>query len=344
MSLDPYKVLGVAKDTSANDVKKAYYKLAQKYHPDKNPGDKVAEEKFKEISSAYDILSDPQKKSAYDNLGKDAFFQRGPDGQGYHGPDFSQGVPPQFSEIFENLFGQGFTFRTGTSQTRNPFEDFFLNTQRGHGKRNKRESARGQDLEYSLTLDFLQAVKGARITINIDLPSICSKCEGTGYLTSGRGFKACPKCHGNGKILEPEEIVVTIPVGATDGQRLRVKGKGAPGENGGTPGDLFLLVHVAQDANFRRDGNNLLVEKKISLYRALLGGSIEMETLTGRTSLKVPAGTQNGAKLRLQGKGIAPTKGKAGDMIVTLKVVLPTRLSPEAKNLVQELEELAPMD
>ncbi|MDR1165617.1 MAG: DnaJ domain-containing protein [Deltaproteobacteria bacterium] len=347
MSLDPYKVLGVDEKASSEDLKKAYRKLALRYHPDKNPGDKAAEEKFKEISEAYDILSDPEKKSAYDSLGKETFFSRGTDGRGYTAPDFSGGVPPQFADILSALFGDGVTFGGGFERDGGfSRSGGFGQGARQGGRRAARNVARkGEDITHLLPLSFLAAAKGTKINLSLDLPKTCELCGGSGIVAGkGNSVNSCGNCRGTGKIAGTKLIAATIPAGAVDGQKLRLKGNGGPGEHGGPPGDLFLVVKVEPDSSFKRDGNNILVEEKISLYRALLGGSTEIATLNGRSSLKVPAGTQNGAKLRLKGQGIAPSKGKAGDMIVTLKVVLPVNLDPEAKELVERLEKLAPLD
>jgi DnaJ-class molecular chaperone len=337
MSLDPYKALGVDKTADAEAIKKAYRKLALKYHPDKNPGDKAAEEKFKELSEAYDILSDPDKKAAYDNLGGEQFYTRGTDGRGYQAPDFSKGFPrfEEFDDFISQIFGGGFGGSFGGS---------FGGQSKSRGGKRGPAPRRGRDHEFPIQLNFLDAARGSKVNLSFDLPVGCPTCGGTGTITYGNGLRGCPECGGTGKAKKKTEISVTIPSGATDGQRLRIKGKGEPGEFGGPSGDIILAVTVAPDKVFKRDGLNLLVDKKVSLYTLLLGGRTEVPTLNGRTSLSVPKAAQNGAKLRLKGLGITQNKGKAGDMIVTLRAVLPTNISEEAQAEVERLADLAPVE
>jgi molecular chaperone DnaJ len=340
MSLDPYKVLGVDKSIGPEDLKKAYRKLALQYHPDKNPGDKAAEEKFKEVSEAYDILSDPAKRSAYDSMGQEKFYTQGTDGRGYTRPDFSS-FNMDIDDLLKTFMGEGFGGGQGG------FDVFGKAGGRGRGSRQEGRSyrpARGQDLEYSLRLGFRDAASGLKVTVSVDVPRPCPKCGGQGILAAGAGMRSCPDCGGQGRVKTPQDLTATIPAGAEDGQRLRLKGKGGPGEHGGQPGDLLLVVKVDPDPDFKRSGNDLLLEKRISLYTAALGGQTEVRTLTGRSSLMVPPGTQNGGRVRLKGKGIAPPKGKAGDLIVTFKVMLPGKLDGEARELMERLSELAPAE
>jgi molecular chaperone DnaJ len=243
MSLDPYKTLGVEKTTDADSIKKAYRKLALKYHPDKNPGDKAAEEKFKEVSEAYDILSDPDKKAAYDNLGSEQFYTRGTDGRGYQAPDFSKGFPQyeDLEEFLNSIFGGTFVKAKKAGSKRGP------------------SPRKGRDHEYPLQLNLLDAARGAKIHLALDLPTPCQRCGGTGTIMYGNGLRGCPECGGSGKIKTKNEITVTIPTGATDGQRLRVKGKGEPGDFGGQSGDIILIVNILPDKVFKRDGLNLLI-------------------------------------------------------------------------------------
>jgi DnaJ-class molecular chaperone len=356
MSLDPYKALDVEKSAKAEDIKKAYRKLALKYHPDRNPGDKAAEERFKEISEAYDILSDPAKRSAYDTMVSESFYRQGTDGRGYTAPDFSS-MNVDLDDLLNSILGggaRGGRSRGGSSSSGagdGGFFDELFGKPRGRGKAGRSSSwgqgrpSRGQDLDYNLRMSFRDAAAGSKATISIDLPKECPSCHGSGMLTVGAGgIRGCPECGGKGSVTAPKELSVVIPSGAVDGQRLRIKGNGAPGADGGPPGDLYLVVKVDQDPDFRRSGNDLLLEKRISLYTAVLGGQTEVKTLTGRSSLKVPPGTQNGGRVRLKGKGVAPAKGKAGDLIVTFKVMLPGKLEGEARELMERLAALAPVE
>ncbi|MDR1609186.1 MAG: DnaJ domain-containing protein [Deltaproteobacteria bacterium] len=327
MSLDPYKTLGVDKKAKPEDIKKTYRKLARKYHPDLNPGDKAAEAKFKELSEAYDILSDPTKKSEYDNLGQEAFYQRGFDGSGYK-PNFDSS---SWMDLFNDILGGP------RANKRNTFtfgRDFSF----GGGQK-------GQNREHKLVLDFRTALSGSEVTLDLDVTEVCQRCGGQGVLASGGGAKACPVCLGRGQVSSRQTLKARIPAGVKDGQSIRLKGKGWPGENGGEPGDLLLKITVAPDEVFTREGDNLRLEASISLYECLLGGSVEIPTLNGRANLKLPAGTQNGQTFRLKGHG-APTGGgqkKTGDLYVTVKVILPAKLTPEALDLVQKLSEVAPV-
>ncbi|MDR2611404.1 MAG: J domain-containing protein [Deltaproteobacteria bacterium] len=340
MSLDPYKTLGVSKGASPEEIKKAYRKLAVKYHPDKNPGDKAAEEKFKEVSEAYDILGDPAKKSAFDTMGSETFYRQGTDGRGYSGPDFSSMRNMDLDDLLNSLFG---------GATAGGFDMFGKSRPRGGGGRGRGETwgqrpARGRDIEYSLSLPFRDAALGTKVSLSINVPQACPQCGGAGVLAAGGGMRACPGCRGQGTVQQPRELSAQIPAGAVDGQKLRLKGSGGPGEHGGASGDLYLLVRVDPDPDFRRSGSDLLLDKRIGLYTAVLGGQTEVKTLTGRSSLKVPPGTQNGARVRLKGKGIVPSRGKAGDLIVTFRVVLPGRPEGEARELFERLAGLAPVE
>jgi molecular chaperone DnaJ len=337
MNLDPYKALGVDKKASAEDIKKSYRKLARKYHPDVNPGDKQAEEKFKELSVAYDILSDPGKKAEYDNLGQEAFYERGFGGAGYKQPDFDTGSFP-WADLFGDLFGggaKGGRPARGRSAGGFSFDGF-------GGFASEKAAARGANREHSLSIDFRDAVAGHDITMELDAPETCGRCGGQGLIANGGGQRVCPVCGGQGSVMGRQTLKAHVPAGVKDGQKIRLRNKGYPGRNGGAPGDLNLLVKVRPDSVFSRDGDDLAMEKKISLYLALLGGAAEVPTISGKASLKIPAGTQNGARFRLKGKGVAAA-GKAGDLYVTIKVVLPPKLTDEAAGLVRRLQELAPL-
>jgi molecular chaperone DnaJ len=333
MSLDPYKTLGVDQKSKPEDIKKAYRKLARKYHPDLNPGDKVAEAKFKELSEAYDILSDPAKKSEYDNLGKEAFYQSGFGGAGYKGPNFESGDFP-WADIFNDILGGG--FRGSRKKSSNPFAREF----------NFGGSKKGQDREHHLNLNFRQALSGSEVTLDVESTDPCPRCGGQGVTSAGGGIKGCPLCQGRGAVNNRQTLKAHIPAGVKDGQTIRLKGKGYPGVNGGPNGDILLKVSISPDPVFSRQGEDLRLESSVPLYVCLLGGSIEVPTLTGRANLKIPVGTQNGQTFRLKGHGVPllGTQKKAGDLLVTIKVVLPNKLSPEATELVEKLSHAAPMD
>lgn len=304
---DYYKILGVSKDASQKDIKKAYRKLASKYHPDKNSGDKAAEEKFKEINEANEVLSDPEKRKKYDVLGENwtAYQQGGGDweqyanrGRGRRGPGGGQtfhfeGDPSEF-------FGSG-----GHSS----FFDMFFGEGAGRGGQGRRRQAafRGRDVEAEMPITLLEAYQGSKRTFE----------------------------------LGGKKMRITIKPGAYDGQRLRLKGKGQPGVNGGPAGDLYIVLKLQPDPRFRREGDNLVVEKKIDLYTAILGGKVEVPTMSGSVKLTVPKGSESGKTLRLRGKGM-PKYGKTshGDLLVKLNVTMPKNLTAEEERLFQQLREL----
>jgi molecular chaperone DnaJ len=345
MGIDPYKVLGVDKKADADTIKKAYRKLARKYHPDVNPGDKAAEEKFKDLSMAYDILSDAEKRAQYDNMGSEEFCKRGAGGN--YQADFNFDSF-RWDDLFADLFGGGASKRrtSGSSRRGSGFEfggdggDFGQFFSYGGQK----APSKGADRGLELTLDFRDAVNGTQIALEIEDPEPCARCGGQGVLASGGGVKNCPDCQGRGTISKKKTIRAKIPAGVADGQKIRLKGKGLPGPGGGPPGDLNLVVRVNPDKDFTRDGPlDLKLEQTVSLYQALLGGHVEIPTMTGRATLKIPPLTQNGARFRLKGKGVVSPK-KAGDLYVAIKVALPQSLTPEAKELVERLSELAPVE
>lgn len=333
MSLDPYKVLGVEKNADASAIKSAYRKLARKYHPDVNPDDKVAEDKFKEISEAYDILSDPAKKNEYDNLGREAFYERGFGGAGYQRPDFSQGGF-SFEDIFGDLFGGGAKQR-GAGRGGFSFDRRFSS---------QPSPKKGGDVNLKLSISLREAAAGTEAKLELDMPQTCPRCQGQGIVSSGGGVRSCSQCGGRGHINRLESLKAKIPAGIKDGQKVRLKGKGAPGENGGPAGDLLVQVTINPDPVFTRKGGDLYADLPVGLYDLLLGGQVEAPTLAGRAQLKVPAGTQNGTRMRLKGQGMPATKKEAaGDLYVTIKAVLPGKLSPEAKKIAADLAEAAPL-
>ncbi len=345
---DYYEVLGLTKGASENDIKRAYKRLASKHHPDKNQGSKEAEEKFKEINEAYEVLGDDQKRAAYDQYGHAAFEQGG--GAGGFGGGFGGA---DFGDMFGDIFG-----------------DIF-----GGGGRGRQRVVRGEDLRYDLEITLEEAVKGTTKDIQINTLAHCDSCggsgaekgskvetcphcHGSGRIRRQQGFfvsesicptchgsgkkieKPCRSCHGEGRVHKKENLSVKIPAGVDTGNQLRLAGKGAAGENGAPAGDLYVVIHVREHNIFERDGNNLYCEVPISFTTAALGGEIEVPTLDGRVKLKIPAETQTGKLFRMRGKGVASTRsGYAGDLICRIVVETPVNLTSEQKELLQKLEE-----
>jgi len=363
---DYYQILGVPKNAPASEVKKAYRKLAQQYHPDANPGNKEAEEKFKSVSTAYDVLGDAAKRKEYDEVrdmvasgarnpfgGAGAGGFGGPGGGGF-GDDirFETGDIGGLGDLLGNIFG-----RAGRRQT---------NRQPGAGPR------RGGDLEAEVHLSFDDAVRGATIAVQLTgaapchtcggsgaapgtVPQTCPQCNGTGTLAvdqgpfsfsqicprcggSGRVVETpCPTCHGSGTETRTRDVKVRIPVGVADGQRVRVKGKGTAGSNGGPPGDLYVTVHVAPHPLFGRKGNDLTLRVPVTFSEAALGAEVKVPTLDGSVTVKIPPGTAPGKTLRVRGRGMPRAAGGAGDLLVTLDVVVPRTLSDEQRQAVEAL-------
>jgi len=344
---DYYEVLGVAKNVSEAELKKAFKRLAMKYHPDRNPDDADAEEKFKEAKEAYDVLSDAQKRAAYDQFG-----HAGVQGGGGFGQGFGAGGA-NFSDIFGDVFGD--IFGTG----------------RGGGSSRAR---RGADLRYNLDLNLEEAVKGT--TVKIRVPSsvecgecggsgarkgtsvtTCTTCNGIGQVRMQQGFFSlqqtcpkcrgsgqiitdpCPNCHGQGKVQEQKTLSVKIPAGVDNGDRIRLSGEGEAGERGAQPGDLYVQVSIKPHPIFERDENDLFCDVPIGFVTAALGGELEVPTLEGRVKLKIPAETQTGKLFRLKGKGVKSVRGGLpGDLICRITVETPVRLSAKQKELLQEFE------
>lgn len=372
MSTDPYIVLGVSKDTSQGDIKKAYRKLARKYHPDINPGDNEAEKKFKEISEAYDILGDEAKRAEYDSLGREKFYESAFGGAGYQKPDFQTGG--NFEDIFGDLFGSGgFSYETVFGQG--------PGTREGRMYRQPAGPRRGEDQLSDIVISFHEAISGTERILDFERPVPCSACggqgvesaqsqacpacHGTGQIThlsgdkqavvpchqcgsSGRVqvLKACSLCNGRGQTLKRSKIKARIPAGVDTGSKVRLAGEGLPGLNGGPPGDLFLLVQVSPDPLFKRQGRDITLESNITLYEAVLGGKIEVPTPTGgRAALTIPPGTQTGRRLRLKGQGVPEQKKlPAGDLLVRVKVIVPQEINPETRELFEKLKEIHPLD
>ncbi len=353
-SRDLYKALGVAKGASGDEIKKAYRKLARKYHPDRNPDDPAAEEKFKEVQGAYDVLSDEEKRREYDEGGRFGGF--GGATGGFGGPPFggTEGGgfgAPDFSDILSNLFNRG-------------------------GGRAQPQSERGRDLETEISLSFDQAVNGAQVSVNVPKeercptchgsgakpgtgPIVCPRCEGRGVEAESQGFFSisqpcrqcggagqivedpCPTCGGSGLTRQTKRYKVNIPAGVKDGARIRLRGKGEAGPRGGPPGDLYVITRVAASPVFRRlDGGNLEVTVPITVVEALGGATIEVPTLDGTKKIKVPAGTKHGTVQRLRGEGPPTPRGKGrGEIRYRLEIELPGELSDEQREAVERLAE-----
>ncbi len=356
-SQDYYSVLGVSKSATADELKKAYRTLAMKYHPDRNPDDKEAEEKFKEVNNAYQVLSDPEKRQRYDALGHDAFTHGGAGGAG--GP----GMDPM--DIFAQMFGGA-----------GGGEGFDLGDLFGFGggrrRRNSNGPVPGDDLLYELTIDFEDAVFGADKTIQIPRTEKCTHCngegcepgtskktcptcKGTGQITQSRGFfsmsQPCSHCHGQGVIIEKpckecngagavrktSHLDVHVPAGIDTGNRLRLAGQGAAGLRGGANGDLYVSISVRPSDVFERQNNDLYCIVPIPFTTAVLGGTLTVPTITGPEEIKIPAGVQSGTKFRVKGKGMPNARGgNRGDEYIVIQVEIPTSLSSEQTKKMKE--------
>jgi molecular chaperone DnaJ len=344
---DYYEVLGVAKNASDEEIKKAYRKLAMKFHPDRNPDDKGTEEKFKEAKLAYEILSDSDKRAAYDQFGHAGVDPQAGMGGGFGGGGFSDA----FSDIFGDIFGGG----------------------------SRRERVyRGADLRYNLEISLEEAARGTETKIRIPTleacgtchgsgakpgttPSTCTACGGHGQVRIQQGFFSvqqtcprcggtgkmvsdpCPSCHGEGRVKKHKTLSVKIPSGVDNGDRIRLGGEGEAGVNGGPPGDLYVVVHLKEHPVFKRHGDDLHCEMPISFATAALGGEIEIPTLDGHAKIKIPAETQSGKVFRLRGKGIKGVRSHApGDLLCHMMVETPVNLSERQRELLREFESLCP--
>lgn len=353
---DYYAVLGIPRTASESEIKSAFRTKAREFHPDANPDNPAAEEKFKEVNEAYEVLSDSEKRKMYDRFGED--WQRYRDaGIDPNDPTFSRGTgrttyrtnaTSSQDEDFEQWFTGGapsgsweWTESGGFRESSGRFSDFFNllfgNEERGGRTATTTRRARGEDLEVHADITLKEAFEGTHRKLTVNSPEHCKTCGGTGL---ARGT-SCPTCNGTGQVSRTKTLEVRIPQGVKTGSRVRISGQGGPGINGGPNGDVYLLINVIPDPRFRLDGRNIRTEIEIPLYSALLGDEVLVETMTGKVALRIPEGTQNGSVFRLRGKGM-PARGNspAGDMLVTVKVQLPTNLSDEEKRLITQLRDM----
>jgi curved DNA-binding protein len=320
---DYYEVLGVAKSATEDEIKTAYRKLARKHHPDVNPGDKSAEEKFKEINEAYAVLSDADKRKRYDALG-----QNWKGGENFR-------PPPGWDETrveggdFGDIFGAG----RGASGFSDFFESLFGNRRATRGGAGF--AMQGRDVEGEIALTLEEAHRGVTRTITLQVTETCPDCHGSG---SKDGKNPCPTCRGAGATRRPKTIEVTIPPGVRDGSVMRLAGQGEPGINGGAAGDLFLHVQIQPHRLFNVVGeNDLQIEMPVAPWEAALGANIPVPTLDGPVQMKIPAGTQGGQRLRLRGQGLNKRGGGRGDEYVKLKIVNPPKLAPKEREIFEKL-------
>ncbi len=346
---DYYEILGVDRSASDEEVKKSYRRLAMQYHPDRNPGDKKAEEKFKEAAEAYEVLRDAEKRRIYDRYGHE-----GINGTGFRGFSGFDDIFTNFSDIFEDVFG----FPGARTRTRSAVRQ-------------------GADLRYDLKVSFMDAVKGTSTQIELEKlercrecsgtgaaagthPEGCPRCAGRGTVTQSSGFftisTTCPQCRGAGRVIKSpckgcygtgkaktrKTVSLKIPAGVETGSRLRLRGEGEEGEFGGPSGDLYVFIHVEPHEFFERDGYDILCQIPISITQAALGATIDVPTIDGKESLKVPRGTQSGRVFRLKGKGVAHLKGLGrGDQVVQVLVKIPTNLTKKQEELLREFARLS---
>jgi len=346
---DYFEILGVERNASEDEIKKSYRKLAMQFHPDRNPGNRDAEEKFKEAAEAYEVLCDPEKREIYSRYGHE-----GLSGAGYQGFSGFEDIFSSFGDIFGDVFG----FSTGRSRSRT--------------------SARaGSDLRYDLRVSFMDAALGSTTEIHLQkyvlcsscrgsgcapgtATQTCSRCQGRGQVTQSSGFFSisstcpqckgqgsvimtpCPECSGAGKVREAKTVQLKIPAGVETGSRLRLRGEGEEGQNGGPNGDLYVFIEVEQHDIFERSGNDIFCRVPITFTQAALGGSVEAPTLTGVEKIKIPRGTQSGRLFRLKGKGIANLRGYGrGDEVIEAVVTVPTNLTKKQEELLREFDKLS---
>ncbi|MGA9470904.1 MAG: J domain-containing protein [Terriglobales bacterium] len=404
---DYYAALGVKKSASADEIRKAFRKLARKYHPDVNPGDKSAEEKFKVISEANDVLSDPKKRKIYDQVGfysdnidpatAEAYARGGGQpGEGGFGSGFPGGAAGgypggsggtgnvdfggfDFSDLFEGA-RQGNRKTTSSSSSGGGFRDIFSSIFTGgnRGTADEEGPEPGSDLEYQVNVPFWTAIRGGVMKLNIarrevcgnchgngsiEAPGVCPQCHGKGTIEqtggrmkfnvtcprchgTGKNISTCPVCHGEGTVERTDTLEVRIKAGTRDGQRIRIAGKGNAGVRGGGSGDLYVIIRIGEHPLFRREGDDIYITVPVTAVEAALGSKIDVPTIDGRSTLKIPPGTQSGQKLRLREKGVpsATKEGVRGDEIVEVQITVPMPRDEKTKELLRELAKLNPED
>jgi molecular chaperone DnaJ len=406
---DYYATLGVKKSASSDEIRKAFRKLARKYHPDVNPGDKSAEEKFKTISDANDVLSDPKKRKIYDQVGfysdnidpatAEAYARGGGQpgsggfgggfpggaGGGYSGAGYPGGTGNvdfggfDFSDLFEGARGGGrktTSSSSGSGGFRDIFSSIFTGGARGAADEEGPEA--GSDLEYQVNVPFWTAIRGGVMKLNIarrdvcgncrgngaiEAPGVCPQCNGKGAIEqtggrmkfnvtcprchgTGKNISPCPVCHGEGTVERTDPLEVRIKPGTRDGQRIRIPGKGNAGLRGGAGGDLYVIIRIGEHPLFRREGDDIYITVPVTAVEAALGSKIDVPTIDGRSTLKIPPGTQSGQKLRLREKGVpsATKEGVRGDEIVEVQITVPMPRDEKTKELLRELAKLNPED
>jgi len=379
---DYYQTLGIERGADAEEIRKAYRKLARKHHPDLNPGDKSAEDRFKKVQEAYDILSEPKKKQMYDQYGfysENGMPAGGPGGPGGAGAGPNMGFGGFDFSDFTRAAGSGSPRQryTDPGESTN-FQDIFS---QWFGRQNEPHTTapeKGTDLEYGLSIDFWQAIRGTQVRLKINRQEVCATCNGTGARSgantvcpecngsgnvtqmagamrfsltcprcegSGRLTNKCATCHGDGRISHPETVEVRIPPGAQQGSRLRVAGKGNAGTHGAAAGDLYITVRVEDHPFFRRDADDILIKVPVRIDEAGLGTNIEVPTIDGRAQLKIPQGTKNGQKFRMREKGVQNSRtGTRGDQIVEIVIEAPEVHDERTKELLREYATLNPAD
>ncbi len=338
---DYYKILGVEKTADAKAIKQAYRRLARKHHPDQNPGNTAAAERFKEAAEAYEVLSDPEKRQRYDSLGPDwqRYAQGFPDAAGGPGSrdvggfrvHVERGDLGDFSEFFRTIFGE-------VGRRGGPFTDSG-EADGGPFGRSSRWAQRGDDWETPVEITLEEAAEGTRRTVELEVPQACPTCGGTGQ----QGKTACPTCQGRGEVIQSQRIDVKIPAGVREGSRVRVAGEGGAGSGGGPRGDLYLQVRLRPHPMFERRDDDVRLELPIAVWEATLGAEIEVPTLRGKVTMRVPPETSSGKTFRLRGYGVPHLRGDGrGDQLVRVRIVVPTGLSTREREIFEELRRLRP--